>query len=211
MTRPALLKGIIFDVDGVLFDSRRSNMAYYNAIRSAVSLPPMSLAEEDFCHMASAGEAYRHIIPPELMPLAMAAAHEIDYARSILPMLTPQEGLIEALYLLQSHELQLAILTNRTNTVEGLLHYFSLENFFWPIKTAQNSAPKPSPDGLLHILQDWHTEPEHVVFIGDSIVDKQAAEAAGVPFWAFGNPQLKADLHLTNYRDVIGQVTVRLG
>ena len=37
---PYGLRGLVFDVDGVLFDSRNSNIEYYNLIRRAVQLPP---------------------------------------------------------------------------------------------------------------------------------------------------------------------------
>ena len=33
------LKGIIFDCDGVLFDSRDVNIKYYNMIKDALGLP----------------------------------------------------------------------------------------------------------------------------------------------------------------------------
>src|SRR6516164_9566864 len=41
-----MLEMVIFDADGVLFDSTDSNTAYYNAIFARVGEPPMSPAEE---------------------------------------------------------------------------------------------------------------------------------------------------------------------
>src|SRR5579864_7703943 len=44
--RTVMLELIIFDADGVLFDSTESNTAYYNEIFARIGEPPMSPAEE---------------------------------------------------------------------------------------------------------------------------------------------------------------------
>ena len=40
---------VIFDADGVLFESAESNMAYYNAIFAAIGEPPLNPDEERAC------------------------------------------------------------------------------------------------------------------------------------------------------------------
>jgi phosphoglycolate phosphatase-like HAD superfamily hydrolase len=76
---------------------------------------------------------------------------------------------------------------------------FGLEGYFDTIKTASNSTPKPSPDGLLQIMGEWGLEPLEIAFVGDSKVDETAALAAGVPFWSFKNDTLAAELHLPSF------------
>ncbi len=204
---PYGLRGVVFDVDGVLFDSRRSNMEYYNLIRRAVQMPPLTRREEDYCHMASVEEAYDLIIPNDLRPKAMEAARRINYREQILPLLTPEPGLPEALHWLRQWKVRMAVFTNRTNTVDDLLRWFGLEEFFTPVKTAANSAPKPNPRGLLEIVDEWGTTPNQIAFLGDSLVDEQAAEAAGVPFWSFRNEDLRASLHFSDFFGLISRLT----
>ena len=53
-----MLEFVIFDADGVLFDSTESNTAYYNAIFARVGEPPMSPLEEKagrLLHLPSRG------------------------------------------------------------------------------------------------------------------------------------------------------------
>jgi phosphoglycolate phosphatase-like HAD superfamily hydrolase len=45
-----LLKLIAFDCDGVLFDSREANIAFYNAILEQFGMPRLSPAATDFVH-----------------------------------------------------------------------------------------------------------------------------------------------------------------
>ena len=50
-------KVIIFDCDGVLFDSKAANIAFYNQILAAVGLAPMTAEEVAYVHVSTAGEA----------------------------------------------------------------------------------------------------------------------------------------------------------
>lgn len=204
---PKGLHGIVFDVDGVLFDSRSSNIHYYNVVRRAVQLPPISREEEEYCHMSTSEQAFAHIIPKHLMVQAEEARRRISYHDQVLPMLVPEPGLLEALHWLRNWRVNLGICTNRTNSVEVLLRYFSLETFFSLVKTAENSAPKPHPRGLLEIVSEWDLPNGQVLFIGDSKVDEQAATAAGVPFCAFRSTDLQATVHISDYFELIHWLT----
>ncbi len=204
---PYGLRGLVFDVDGVLFDSRNSNIEYYNLIRRAVQLPPLSPEEEDFCHMATVEEIFTLIIPDHLRNKAAEAARQINYHEQILPLLSPEPGLPETLHWLRQWKVRMAIFTNRTNSVEKLLRWFGLEEFFFPLKTAGNCRPKPNPQGLNEIVAEWGTSANQIAFLGDSKVDELAAEAAGVPFLAFRNESLQAKLHFTDFFTLISRLT----
>ena len=201
------LKGLVFDIDGVLFDSRTSNIEYYNIIRRTVQLPPISPEDEDFCHQASVQECMERIIPPPYREAAEEACRQINYMDQLLPMLALEPGLLETLHWLQSWNVRMAIFTNRSTSVGELLRYFGLEHFFQPVKTSANSPPKPSPEGLLGILSEWNVAPCAIAFLGDSKVDELAASGAGVPFWAFRNAGLDARLHFDDYFTMISLIT----
>ena len=44
--------------------------------------------------------------------------------------------------------------------------------------------------------------PAEVMYIGDSVLDQQAAQAAGTQFVAFDNPALEADKHITSLKEL---------
>jgi Predicted phosphatases len=196
---PQGFKGLVFDIDGVLFDSRDSNMAYYNGIRKAVGLPPLSKEEENFCHMASVHDALETVFPPELRAAAYEACRNINYMEEILPMLRLEPDLIATLAWLQENAIPCGILTNRSTSVMDVLRHFSLEAYFSSVKTAATGRPKPHPDGLLATLDEWQVDARQIAFLGDSQVDQLAAEAANVFFWSYRNPDLQADLHVTSF------------
>lgn len=44
------------------------------------------------------------------------------------------------------------------------------------------SAPKPSPEGIEYVLRQWELPAGSAVYFGDSVVDGEAAQRAGVAF-----------------------------
>ena len=196
------LHGFVLDCDGVLFDSKAANTAYYNHIRHAVHLPPMSMEEATYSHMASTEEALERIIPNALKQEAIRIRKATSYRDTFMPMMQPSPHMVTFLQNMQKLGLPLALCTNRSDSVHEVLQHFGIDHFFALIITITRAQPKPSPEGLLQISTKWNTEPASLAFLGDSLVDQQAASAAGMPFWSYDNPDLKADLHISNFKEL---------
>ena len=193
------LKGIIFDCDGVLFDSKDVNKQFYNDVRSYFDLPPMSADQEDYVHIHSVLASFKHILPRGFEKELPAIKEKLDYSK-FLPYMKMEDGLIELMEFLAGKPVRSGINTNRTTTMSLLLNTFGLENYFHPVVTAADvSRPKPHPESLFKILDYWSLRPHEVVFIGDSIVDQEAAAGAGVPFWSFKNEQLNGRMLIPDF------------
>jgi HAD superfamily hydrolase (TIGR01509 family) len=193
---PGRIAGVVFDCDGVLIDSRLANMAYYNRIREIGGLGPMSPDEEDYAHMHSVRESLIRIFPPAMHERLEELAKSVDYTRDIFPMVQPEPGLYACLDALLSYGLRLAIFTNRGSGMGVVLDTFNLRPYFDPVMTVADVQAKPAPDGLLRIAESWKRPPEELVFVGDSLLDAMAAEAAGSCFLAYRNPRLQAQGHV---------------
>lgn len=200
---PDGLKGVIFDCDGVLVNSQRSNDTYYNIIREGIGMPPMTREESNYVHQSTVMQAFEYLFPAPYDQMAREFSKTVDYGKSIIPTLILEDGLLEILHWLKHWDIKTAICTNRTESIKQILHYFSLESFFSPVKYALNTTPKPSPAGILEILEEWNLPAHTVAFLGDSPVDAQAAKAAGVPLWAFRNTELEADLHTDGFHPLM--------
>lgn len=193
------LKGIIFDCDGVLLDSRKANIAFYNYIRDCLDLPPLLPEQEEYVHMATFEQALHYIVPESQRGHIPDLLDSIESYLDYYSLLSVEDGLLDMLDWLKLHEVRLGICTNRIDPMDGLLGRFRLTGYFQPVQTASNSQPKPHPDGLLQILRRWNLSPSEVAFIGDSKVDEAAALGAGVPFWSFKNETLTAALHIPGF------------
>lgn len=182
--------GIIFDCDGVLVDSGPANVHYYNLLREGVGLPPITPDQERYVQMSTAQQAVDAIIPPPLRSALREVTQGISYARDILPLLAPFEGLSELLKACRARGLLLGVDTNRLDGMPALLDKCGLAGVFKPIVTAASVPPKPDPAGLRLILDQWGKPAGRVLFLGDSTTDRDAAAAVDMPFLAFRNPDL---------------------
>lgn len=197
------LQGVIFDCDGVLVASKEANKQYYNLILDRLGLKSMDADQEDYMHMHTVEESIQYMVPGHMLAQAEQVRAQVSY-EDIVSYVQIEQGLIEFLDLLQSSGIYSAVNTNRTNTMDLILQRFALEQYFYPVVTAaivQN--PKPHPESLHLILGKWGFEAQCVVFIGDSHVDQQTADSAKVPFWAYKNRELQAQLHIDNYAQLI--------
>lgn len=191
--------GLIFDCDGVLLDSLESNIYYYNAILARLGLGPMTEEQIRYVHMSTATEAMHYIVPEDRWGEVDAACRSVDYYTDVLPHLKTMPGLFQILERLRDAGFNLAICTNRTNTMDRVSAHFGFTRYFHPILTSANAVPKPHPEGVHMILSAWKCSVEQVVFIGDSSVDQNTAQAAGVRFWSFGDPDLAAELYIPDF------------
>jgi len=182
------VRGVIFDCDGVLFESRRANLAYYNRILQAFDYPPVTEAEQErahLCHTASSPDVLAALMMPEHVAPAMEFSTGLDY-KDFISFMTPEPSLSIMLADLSQHY-PLAVATNRGRSIQSILEHFQLNQFFnVVVNRCDVTRPKPHPEMLLLAAQQLQLAPEACLFIGDSELDQQAAKAAGMTFIGYG-------------------------
>ncbi len=178
------VRGIIYDCDGVLFESRAANLAYYNTVLKSFGAEPVSAADRDLaliCHTAASPEVFTALLGEARVAAAMTVAQELDY-RQFIPHMSTEPGLVQVLSTLSS-SFPLAVATNRGNSMGEILAHFSLQQFFQVVITSRDvPRPKPAPDMLHLAARRLGLAAEELLFIGDSELDRQAAVAAGIRF-----------------------------
>jgi HAD superfamily hydrolase (TIGR01509 family) len=178
------INGIIFDFDGVLFDSLRANLAYYNAVFRAFGAPEVTPEDPDkifLCHTANSARVFEVLLGEERREAALAYALALDF-RHFVPLMEMEPGLIPALQALQE-KTSLAVATNRGKSTHAILAHFDLARYFRTVVTCQDVVrPKPDPEMLLLAVSRLGAKKEEVLYVGDSELDRLAAEAAGIPF-----------------------------
>lgn len=193
---------VVFDCDGVMFDTEEANRAYYNHILEHFKRPGMTAAQLQFVHTHTLGQSIGHLFETEeLQRSAMEFRRSMDYGR-FLKYLTIEPHLVGLLDRI-GRRYKTAIATNRTDTMNRLLAEFDLSDRFDLVVTSLDvERPKPHPDALFKILSHFRVTPHQALFVGDSEVDEGAARAAGVPFVAYRNPGLPAHWHIENLKEL---------
>ena len=120
-----MLKLIIFDCDGVMFDSKFANRQYYNQLLAHFNRPEMTTDEIEHVHIHNVTDSTRHIFrsyPDQDMTAVDAYRKTLDYT-PFLNHMRMEPDLIEFLETTKPRY-QLAISTNRTNTMIPILEIF---------------------------------------------------------------------------------------
>ena len=200
-TKPAMItnqkiRAVVFDCDGVMFDSRQANIHYYNHMLHHFGLPPMTGAPADFVHSHTADESIRHIFQgTPYTNEALVYRWKVDYTPFIQDMIM-EPGLKELLEWLKPR-FGLAVATNRSNTIGEVLKTHGLTGFFdLVVSSLDVEQSKPHPESLFKILDFFQVGPERILYVGDSVVDEETAKRAGVSFIAYRNKALKAYRHV---------------
>jgi phosphoglycolate phosphatase-like HAD superfamily hydrolase len=197
------LKIVVFDCDGVLFDSKEANRRYYNDLLKKFGHPAMGEDELEYVHTHSAEDSVRHIFQrcrPQI-PEAEAYRSGLDYT-PYLRFMNMAPGLVEFLSRIRKSCVT-AISTNRTTTMPAVLEMSGLGPYFDMVVTALDvKNPKPHPEALLKILRHFGLRADEGIFIGDSEVDRDHAAAVGMEFIAFGNMALRAPFHAAAFEEV---------
>jgi phosphoglycolate phosphatase-like HAD superfamily hydrolase len=183
----ATLELVMFDADGVLFESAESNVAYYNAVFSAIGEMPLDPEEERACIFMAAMTVFELRAGEDAALLARMreVARAIDFTPFFALLKPPLELRLFLLDLKRRYRIALA--TNRSATTHGLIEHLGLGGVFDAVASASDKVrPKPAPDIVRLCLERAGVAPARAVYVGDSQVDAEAASGAGAHFLGVG-------------------------
>ncbi|MBU0480176.1 MAG: HAD family hydrolase [Proteobacteria bacterium] len=199
------MKLVIFDCDGVMFDSLEANRHFYNHMREKFGHPVMDDSELAYVHMHHVMDSVAHIFRhwPEELEMAHQYRLSVDY-RDFIRHMTIEPDLVEFLEYITPF-CKTAISTNRTTTMATLLDLFSLRKYYGLVVTAMDvKNAKPHPEAIHKILDHFRLKVDEGIFIGDSPVDLEHAANAGMRMIAFRNKNLAADYHVNSFMEITG-------
>jgi len=193
------IRVVVFDCDGVMFDSGQANEAYYNQLLSHFGKPKMNIEQCRFVHMHTASQSVAHIFKDD--PRAQEAEayrQQMSYFPFVSKM--HREPYLKRLLAYLRPSYKTAIATNRSDTMGRVLEEHGLEGAFDLVVSCLDvEHPKPAPDALFKILDHFSVSAQEAVYIGDSEIDQRTAKAARVPFIAYKNRKLSADCHIEHF------------
>lgn len=194
---------VVFDCDGVMFDTEEINRRFYNRILAHLDRPEMNPEELTYVHMHTIDESIRFLTDGDAGEMERAYAFRatlppLEFIRDMV-----MEPHLRSLLAALRPRFHTAIATNRTDSMDRVLATFDLEDDFDLVVTALDVVrPKPWPDQLEKVGAHFGLTPGQILYIGDSRVDADAAGAAGTWFAAFRNPSLAADFHVSSLAEI---------
>lgn len=175
------IKAIIFDIDGVLADSRKAVVHNTKALLQEFNF---IVNDEEMEKMSRA-----HSADTVLLSLVPALSRDGDLLKRMLRRLSEitreNLGMLRPLLLaekvpLLSEKYLLAAATNRKSSAAMVLEKLGLQQYFKTVVTSSDAPAKPHPGMLQLACRRLGVKNNEAVFVGDNLEDKQAGEAAGV-------------------------------
>ena len=181
-----MVKGIIFDMDGVLVNNMAVHMQAFAAMAERYNLT----AEEgaDFTHLNGRGndDIITALFPAEIVAAkgiqALADEKEALYREIYAPTIAPTKGLGEILDSIHSAGLRCAVgSSGPRENVEFVLRECHIEPYFEVrISGDMVTRCKPDPEIFLTAAARLGLEPSECLVFEDAISGVRAAKAAGM-------------------------------
>ncbi len=191
-------KGIIFDMDGVIFNI---SDAIRKAVDDSVNKYQLNVKQNEVMEEIALliEELQNYPVPKIILNsynlLKVQFLEGLNYFKKLRIAIfmfnqfnkykdaesSIYDGIDKLVSTLSKHR-KLAILTNnKSQYAEEILDKFDLSDFFGTIIGFNDvSEVKPNPEGILKILDKWNIKPEEAIFIGDMTTDIDAGKAANV-------------------------------
>lgn len=177
---------VIFDLDGTLLNTIGDLAVACNAVLAVRGLPQHSY--DEYAHFVGNGimRLVERALPEPLRTPGNVALVRADFVRyyteHIDTYTKPYDGISELLAELVARGVRIAVASNKFQAgTEKLVRLFFPEVPFAAVFGQREGVPlKPDPAVVNEILTLTGTPKERVLYVGDSGVDMQTADAAGV-------------------------------
>ncbi len=196
-----MVRTVLFDLDGTLLDTLTDLSNSVNFALRTHLLPERTIQEI----RAFLGNGIRNLIEKSV-PLNTSTevldkvflSFKTHYLKHGLDYTAPYSGIIPLLERLKEKSIKMAIISNKVDAaVQQLNSKFFAHYMDIAVGEKTNVRRKPAPDSVLYAIQALGAQPETTLYIGDSEVDFETAQAAGVRCvlvtWGFRD---ESDLHL---------------
>ena len=180
-----MIKACIFDLDGTIGDTRMSMIYSVNEALKELKLP--TLPDEEI--VSYVGNGAKYLVERVAEAVANPSRFEEIFSAYMKYFsvhcsfgATAYEGIREMLADLKKEGILLAVLSNKPHeqTKKVIYDMFGDEIFDVVMGQREGIKRKPAPDGVYAVLEKLHLSKEEVLYIGDSDVDIDTAEAAKV-------------------------------
>lgn len=181
MKNSSSLQAIVFDVDGMLLDTREFIFqAFEDTLRRfGHDVPARSVISKEIGR--SLQQCYISLAPNGNVE-ALCVAHDVfQNTPKMISLITAYPGVPEMLQKLRDSGLSLAVFSSRKLTLVSSLEQAGIADFFEVIVQGDEvKQHKPHPEGLFKALGGLEVAPKHAAMVGDAAVDILAGKAAGV-------------------------------
>jgi HAD superfamily hydrolase (TIGR01509 family) len=204
-----MIKAILFDIDGVLLDSKAANTLWYQNILEAYGYGRPSEKEVHKVISLTVKDALKRLTKEkskEKMKKVIKAGPQFNYPYAMLKADKDIEKVIGEL----SKKYLLGIVTHRRRSdIKDVFRISRIKKYFRVFISVEDfSRPKPAPDPLLVAASKLKVKPAECIYVGDSLVDVKASRAARMRFIGYSRKRMRgANATVDSFKSLIPAIT----
>ena len=215
-----MYKAVIFDLDGTLLDTLADLHAAVNAALFAHGLPARSIEEV----RGFVGNGIKKLIERAVgianypQTESVLSAFKSYYGAHCKDQTRPYDGVMALLTVLSAAGIKTAVVSNKADFAVKLLAEEYFNGLLMDAVGENESAgirKKPAPDSLLSVMQKLGVSQAETLYVGDSEVDIQTAQNAGVAClsvtWGFKDKAFLLDNGATLFADTPNEILAYCG
>jgi len=198
-----MIKAILFDIDGVLLDSKEANALFFQDLLEKAGYKRPSKGEVlNIFHMTM-WDTIKFLSKEkseERIKKAWLIGCKMKYPMNLLSMPKHSKEVIKIL----SKNYKLGIVTSRIRRgIDRFFEFSKLRKYFdITVSFEDYTKPKPDPESLLVALKRLKINPDEAVYIGDAESDVKAAKASGMKVITYPKKLKGADAILRNFKNL---------
>ncbi len=172
---------IVFDIDGTLIDTEQAVLCSFQDTVKELTGKTVPIEELTFCLGITGEDALERISMenvPEALDLWIKKLIACNHMMSVF------EGIPELLEELRARGIKMGIVTSKTRvSFKNDFESFAIKEYFTTAVCADDTQEhKPMPGPLLKYMEVTGEAAERLLYVGDSVYDRECAKGAGVDF-----------------------------
>lgn len=179
-------RAVIFDLDGTLLDTLDDIAESANRVLKANGFAP----HPHDAYRRFVGDGSK-LLMTRALPEGQRTPYQIDaclgafiadYHQNWDQATRPYDGMLDLIAALEARNIRMAVVTNKPHQFTGMMmaRYFGGRPF-GPVLGQRDGIPKkPDPQQALAAAQQMGIAPADCIFLGDSAVDMETAQRAGM-------------------------------
>ncbi|WP_300701665.1 HAD family hydrolase [Bacteroides sp.] len=174
-------KHIIFDIDGTMLDSAYADLTALQRVILELQNRNYPISDLHFALGIPGEVALKQL---GINEVSMANQLWNSYMKELSYTMKLFDGIKELLLELKTRGFKLGIITSKNKKeFHNDFTQFGIDTYFDTVITVEDSiTPKPSAEPMLAYLNKTGVKPHEVIYIGDTVYDKECAAHAGVDF-----------------------------
>lgn len=178
----------IFDMDGTILNTLEDLTQTLNTALASRGMPERTMEEVRRFVGNGIPRLIQRAVPAQTTAdevEEVTAAFHRYYAVHCGDHTGPYPGVPELLQALRQAGIRTAVVSNKADyAVQALCRQYFPGQFDMAVGQREGIRSKPAPDSVYAVLRRLAIDPDRAVFIGDSDVDVETAQNAGLPCWA---------------------------